>query len=634
MRKISFALALIFSFFVACNVHALTYTDTINEHGMWIPNEFVNKTKSGSTKYQQMTLIVRNSDGRFLYCIEPGKSINENNTFTGYDEYQSSYANLTEEQWNRINLLAYYGYGYQGHKDIKWYVITQFMIWQTNNLGYDIYFTNKLNGNRITKYEEEMQELEDLISNHYKTPLFENGLVGLLLGDDYTFIDDNNVLNEYGIVNNQNIELYTFDNELHLKNSDVNIENGSIEFKKISDRFTNLPTVYLDNESQNLLLPGNLDNVDYTLFFYTMYGSLHMYKVDSEWMYRKQASLENAVYGLYDSNYNLLEEKSTSENGEIYFDSRLKKGEYLFKEISPSEGYLLDENEYHFNVTRDDYNHNWNVGEQVIKENFEITKYADDTNNSIIIPESGSEFGLYDNENNLINIYTTNNDGNMYFSLDYGEYTLKQHTFYPGYEKMKDYHFKVKENDKYNKLIFIDNIIRYKVNLNVKNKKTLENISNIKFELYDNNNTKIYNGITDNDGNILFPNYFSYGKYYIKLVYDSNFDDDIIKFEINDDVSYKNYDDYRLVELKYFLVKEESKEIEEDPYQEEILENVSENEMINQENIIELPKGDIMENEIFDTDSLVVEVPNTLKNSNTNLLCLLLFTIYIKKKLI
>ena len=44
----------------------------------------------------------------------------------------------------RISLLAYYGYGYEGHSDQKWYAITQVMIWRTTNPESDIYFTDTL----------------------------------------------------------------------------------------------------------------------------------------------------------------------------------------------------------------------------------------------------------------------------------------------------------------------------------------------------------------------------------------------------------------------------------------------------------------------------------------------------------
>ena len=42
----------------------------------------------------------------------------------------------------------------------KWYAITQVMIWRTTNPESDIYFTDTLNGNRISSYNDEMAEME------------------------------------------------------------------------------------------------------------------------------------------------------------------------------------------------------------------------------------------------------------------------------------------------------------------------------------------------------------------------------------------------------------------------------------------------------------------------------------------
>ena len=57
LKKISCFLVFIILFYVS-NVNAQVYYDKINEHGMWISNEFVNKSKDGKTRYQQMTLIL------------------------------------------------------------------------------------------------------------------------------------------------------------------------------------------------------------------------------------------------------------------------------------------------------------------------------------------------------------------------------------------------------------------------------------------------------------------------------------------------------------------------------------------------------------------------------------------------
>ena len=65
-----------------------------------------------------------------------------------------------------MNLIAHYGYGYPNHTDLKWYGVTQYLIW--NELGLDdLYFTDSYYGNRITAYTNEIDEMNSLINNHY-----------------------------------------------------------------------------------------------------------------------------------------------------------------------------------------------------------------------------------------------------------------------------------------------------------------------------------------------------------------------------------------------------------------------------------------------------------------------------------
>ena len=121
-----------------------------------------------------MQFIRRSEDNKFVYCVQPYTDIDNNLPY--YEVARDDYAtvlNLTEEQWDRVSLLAYYGYQYNengyDHTAKKWYAITQVMIWRTTNPESDIYFTDTLNGNRITKYTKEMEEIEflcDVIKTH------------------------------------------------------------------------------------------------------------------------------------------------------------------------------------------------------------------------------------------------------------------------------------------------------------------------------------------------------------------------------------------------------------------------------------------------------------------------------------
>lgn len=628
-KKISCFLVFIILFGLK-NVNAATYYDKIDEHGMWIKDEFVNKSKNGNTKYQQMTLIVRKSDNRYLYCIEPGKSIDENKLVIGYDTDLEMHANLTSLQRDRIQLLAYYGYGYGDHTDIKWYVITQFMIWQTNNLGYDIYFTDKLNGNRIDKYVSEMAELDNLVNRHFIVPNVKNGKINAFINEQEEIEDINNVLNEYEMTGSANVEAFKNGNKMNVKINDFN--EGYLLFKKEKKRFGGKSIVYVDEDNQNLLLPGDLSTVFQRINIKPIYGSVSIQKLDSDTKNNApnhEGTLLNAKYGLYSNKDILLEEQLTDKTGKINFNTKLSKNRYYIQEISPSVGYQLDQTKYYFDIDKDNYLININTYEKVISENFEIIKTLENNKTGILEFEKGVKFGIYNKNDELIDIFTTDDFGTIKFKLNYGTYKIKQLTSYEQYDKIDDFQINVRENDKYNKMIFQDNKIKYKVKLNVYEKYTKKPIKNIKFEIYNGKNEQICEDnkciyTSDENGVINYNNYFDFDKYYIKLIHDENFnyiyDDDILKFEINNNSSYKEMTDYRLIELEYFLT--EKKE------QPSIVEKTNNNVII--ENPIEQIENEIINDEILDSDEIIVEVPNTISNNDYTFLIIVLSIYAIK----
>ena len=88
--------------------------------------------------------IYRDTDGALVYCVQPFTHFETNEGFevTASDFLRS--ADVPQENWNRISKIAYYGYDYVNentgidHTDIKWYGITQFLIWNELNLK-DLY---------------------------------------------------------------------------------------------------------------------------------------------------------------------------------------------------------------------------------------------------------------------------------------------------------------------------------------------------------------------------------------------------------------------------------------------------------------------------------------------------------------
>ena len=138
MKKIILLITLLL-IFIPLRISAL---ENSFYEGEYIPNTYIKKFKGTIGKYEQMRVFRRNGDNRIVYCLELWKNMNANKSIVGYDADQVNYLGITNYKWQRISLLAYYGYGYNTHTDIKWYVITQFLIWQTLEEDSTIYFTD------------------------------------------------------------------------------------------------------------------------------------------------------------------------------------------------------------------------------------------------------------------------------------------------------------------------------------------------------------------------------------------------------------------------------------------------------------------------------------------------------------
>ena len=117
-------------------VNAYDLVDTFY-YDVKIPNMYVTKIKNGNLK-NTATFMLHRSNSEYVYCIDPFTS-EVSGVYEGYIGYNDSFG-LSRDQINRMNLLSFYGYGYNDHTDLKWYGITQYLIWPTLHL-FDLYFT-------------------------------------------------------------------------------------------------------------------------------------------------------------------------------------------------------------------------------------------------------------------------------------------------------------------------------------------------------------------------------------------------------------------------------------------------------------------------------------------------------------
>ena len=111
------------------------------------------------------------------------------------------------------------------------------------------------------------------------------------------------------------------------------------------------------------------------------------------------ATLAGAVYGIYNDG-NLVDKYTTDKNGSFTTSYYVCGDNWTLKEIEPSEGYLLDESEYHIGAESKKYtleNNSISIGvtEDILKGKIAIIKHTDDGSTKIETPEKGAEFQVY-----------------------------------------------------------------------------------------------------------------------------------------------------------------------------------------------------------------------------------------------
>lgn len=211
------------------------------------------------------------------------------------------------------------------------------------------------------------------------------------------------------------------------------------------------------------------------------------------------ATLEGAVYGIY-NNGQLIDKYTTDSNGQFITSYYVCADNWSIKEISPSEGYLLNKQVYHVGAEAKNYKIEYNstkndVTEQVIKGKILIIKHTDDGQTKIETPENGAKFevylksaGSYSNAKETErDILTCDADGFAETkSLPYGTYTIHQISGWENREFIKDFDVEIIENTKEYKYLINNREFESYIKMVKKDKNTgkIVTFSNATFSLY------------------------------------------------------------------------------------------------------------------------------------------------------
>lgn len=485
-------------------VNASTYNETFNDKSQWISGDYILKVKGSTRKYQQMTVITRNSDGSFVYCIEPGTPVSDGAVYPGQDFDQSYVGQMTQEQWRRITLLAYYGYGYGNHTDIHWYTVTQYLIWQTVPHGYDIYFTDSLNGNRITKYTNEINELNRLVEEHNISPNITSDTIDMVIGDTVELTDSNNVLNKFEVVDTDNVSVSISGNTLSITANDVG--DGSVTISKRDKNYSHPAIIYYHPTSQDLMMRGAYDPIDVNLKIEIVGGKVSVKKVDMDTglgIAQGDATLDGAVYGIYDLEGNRVGEVISKGGEYVTSDYLPSLGTFFLKEEKSSTGYELNETKYFFNITKDDLYPEVDVTEKVIERDLKIFKVYASDETGFLTGEPNVTFDIYlKSTGEKVTSITTDENGYATATLPYGIYTVRQVTTTEDHEMVEDFEIVVNEYSEdpiYKLLANAEITARLKViKIDSETGNTIP-VAGIKFKIFDVENNEYVCQVTDKE---------------------------------------------------------------------------------------------------------------------------------------
>lgn len=455
-------------------------------------------------------LPFRYQNGKLAYCIDSSTIIGTD-TYSSTDDWgMSGYSN---DDKKKMELISYYGYGYEGHNTIKYYMATQELIWLFKDDF--VKWTNDYSENSSQiNVDKEKNEILKLVNKHYTLPSFASKEYKEKLGVTFSIMDTNNVLDNYNV---------TSDLKYTKNNSSLNVtanKIGTYTFKLNHKRnIENNTKVYYSSGiiSQKMAVFGLNDiNAEFKVLVDKV--NLKIYKRDSKT--KELIKEKGTIFKIKDINTNNYIESNLEVNSLGYAQIDLPKGKYEIEEVNASNGYVVNKEKKIIIIDE-------NV--PITNDAYEIDFYNENPKgkiNVIKVDEDGNKLpgvtiGLFDENYNQINSLVTTLSDDIFSELSLGTYYLKELDTLNGY-LLDDKYYKVEIKYKDDKTYVINEDIKI-VNKKIKcdivyiTSSEGKTLSNVEINVYDSNDKLVFIGKTNKNGEVTI-NDLPYGKYYIKQV--------------------------------------------------------------------------------------------------------------------
>ncbi len=387
----------------------------------------VSASTSGKVKYTSSQYVVKSgayfSGIRIMvdiggklnaaYCVSPGINIENNTSYTGVSS--DKYSELSSDKKRKIELIAYFGYGYNDQNSDLWQSVTQALIWEVI-LGKEVYIEDKYTSKRIDFSHEKSTILRE-VANYDSSIKFNPNKVEMYQDETVNITISGNDLGRYSPAISNNHKII---------GSELNIWKNKLYFKKEFFKNTKTSsgeTLYFKRSGYQDLLVSNrtISSKTEVLEVNVLdYSRIKVIKTGSD-----DKLLEGVSFSIYldsngdkivDYNYKLVDEGITDMNGELIFDN-LHSGDYIVVETLGIEGYVISEDYYNVSIGNSE-EVEVSVVNQLIENKIIISKIDKETGENV----SGALLSIYQSDEQLFTWESS--DEAKEIILSYGSYTL------------------------------------------------------------------------------------------------------------------------------------------------------------------------------------------------------------------
>lgn len=283
--------------------------------------------------------------------------------------------------------------------------------------------------------------------------------------------------------------------------------------------------------------------------------------------------LANAVFGLYAKEDivdvagnviheadNLIEESVSNEEGMAYFASDLPLGNYYVVEHLAPEGYIKSEKVYELDGSYQ--------GPEI--ETIELVAEIENDITKVKICKTditgeyelkGATLSVYDIDGNLIETWVSDGYPHYIERLPVGKYVLKEEAAPKGYLIASDVEFEVTETYEIQEVRMVDNVRKGQVIIHKTDEYTGEALSEVEYEIRDEDGNVIETLITDENGyaksQLLDIAYFENGEYVADRKYylvETKAKDGYILDETEYEIVFEAKTDEEVVEVEFNLI--------------------------------------------------------------------------------